>query len=142
MTSPRILLLPGWQNSGPGHWQSLWEAKFGDLRVEQHDWMLPLRGDWISRLEDVVQQHSGPVLLADQHLRLGRLERDALLLGRGERRDFRHRWQRGIGRDGSGGELRRDRHEDVDQFGELLRLALLRRDPAIRSAKDWTRGSS
>ena len=68
MTSPRILLLPGWQNSGPGHWQSLWEAKFGDLRVEQHDWMQPLRGDWISRLEDVVQQHSGPVLLAAHSL--------------------------------------------------------------------------
>ena len=68
MTSPRILLLPGWQNSGPGHWQSLWEAKFGDLRVEQHDWMLPLRGDWISRLEDVVQQQNGPVLLAAHSL--------------------------------------------------------------------------
>ena len=68
MTSPRILLLPGWQNSGPGHWQSLWEDQFGDLRVEQHDWMLPLRGDWISRLEDVVQQQNGPVLLAAHSL--------------------------------------------------------------------------
>ena len=68
MTSPRILLLPGWQNSGPDHWQTRWEALFGDLRVEQHDWMQPLRGDWISRLEDVVQQQSGPVLLAAHSL--------------------------------------------------------------------------
>ncbi len=50
--SPRALLLPGWQNSGPGHWQSLWEAQFGYERVMQHDWMRPLRGDWITRLED------------------------------------------------------------------------------------------
>jgi uncharacterized protein len=48
------LILPGWQNSGPGHWQSLWEAQYGYPRVIQHDWMHPLRGDWITRLEDRV----------------------------------------------------------------------------------------
>ena len=68
MTSARVLLLPGWQNSGPGHWQTLWETRFGDLRVEQHDWMQPLRGDWITRLEEVVQQQDGPVLLAAHSL--------------------------------------------------------------------------
>jgi predicted alpha/beta hydrolase family esterase len=68
MTSARVLLLPGWQNSGPGHWQTLWETQFGDLRVEQHDWMQPLRGDWITRLEEVVQQQPGPVLLAAHSL--------------------------------------------------------------------------
>ena len=52
-----VLLLPGWQNSGAGHWQSLWEAGHGYLRVEQHDWMHPLRGDWITRLEEVVISH-------------------------------------------------------------------------------------
>jgi uncharacterized protein len=50
------LILPGWQNSGPAHWQSLWEAKYGDQRVVQHDWMRPLRGDWITRLEEVLLQ--------------------------------------------------------------------------------------
>ncbi|MBA4060613.1 MAG: alpha/beta hydrolase, partial [Verminephrobacter sp.] len=50
--SPRnTLLLPGWQNSGPDHWQSRWEALHGYHRVEQHDWMRPLRGDWSARLE-------------------------------------------------------------------------------------------
>lgn len=57
VNSPRIFTLPGWQGSGPEHWQSRWEAAFGDERVEQHDWMQPLRGDWITRLEDVVQNH-------------------------------------------------------------------------------------
>ena len=55
MKSPRVLVLPGWQNSGPLHWQSLWEAQYGYERVEQHDWMRPLRGDWIARLEDVLR---------------------------------------------------------------------------------------
>jgi predicted alpha/beta hydrolase family esterase len=46
-SAPRILILPGWQNSGPDHWQSRWERVHGYQRVEQHDWMRPLRGDWI-----------------------------------------------------------------------------------------------
>lgn len=54
MPTPQFLTLPGWQNSGSGHWQTLWEQRFGDGRVEQHDWDAPLRGDWITRLEDVV----------------------------------------------------------------------------------------
>ncbi len=54
MSRPQFLILPGWQNSGPAHWQSLWEAQLPAQRVMQHDWMLPLRGDWITRLEDHV----------------------------------------------------------------------------------------
>jgi uncharacterized protein len=54
---PHILTLPGWQGSGQRHWQSRWETLYGDERVEQHDWHQPLRGDWITRLEDVVQHH-------------------------------------------------------------------------------------
>jgi predicted alpha/beta hydrolase family esterase len=42
-----VLILPGWQNSGPDHWQSRWEALYGYQRVQQHDWMRPLRGDSI-----------------------------------------------------------------------------------------------
>ena len=52
MIPGNVLLLPGWQNSGSDHWQSRWERAHGYARVEQHDWMRPLRGDWISRLED------------------------------------------------------------------------------------------
>lgn len=49
-----VLVLPGWQNSGPAHWQSRWEAVYGDQRVEQSDWMRPLRGDWMMRLEETI----------------------------------------------------------------------------------------
>jgi len=62
MSDASILLLPGWQNSGPDHWQSRWERRHGYLRVEQHDWMRPLRGDWVARLQDVVleREHGRP----------------------------------------------------------------------------------
>lgn len=68
--APVVLTLPGWQNSGPDHWQSLWEQRFGDQRVEQHDWMRPLRGDWIARLDEVLlaQPDGVPVLLAAHSL--------------------------------------------------------------------------
>jgi predicted alpha/beta hydrolase family esterase len=49
-----VLVLPGWQNSGPRHWQSRWEALYGDARVEQSDWMHPLRGDWMMRLDEAI----------------------------------------------------------------------------------------
>ncbi|OIN93617.1 MAG: alpha/beta hydrolase [Comamonadaceae bacterium CG1_02_60_18] len=68
ITAHQVLLLPGWQDSGPGHWQSLWEAQFGYQRVRQHDWLRPLRGDWIARLEDVVQSQHGPLVLAAHSL--------------------------------------------------------------------------
>jgi predicted alpha/beta hydrolase family esterase len=49
-----VLVLPGWQNSGPRHWQSRWEALYGDRRVEQSDWLHPLRGDWMMRLDETI----------------------------------------------------------------------------------------
>jgi predicted alpha/beta hydrolase family esterase len=63
-----FLILPGWQNSGPDHWQSRWEAAYGYSRVEQHDWMTPKRGDWIARLEDVILGCDGPVVLVAHSL--------------------------------------------------------------------------
>lgn len=68
MNSSAVLLLPGWQNSGPGHWQTEWERVHGDQRVQQHEWMRPLRGDWSARLEEVVADAAGPVVLAAHSL--------------------------------------------------------------------------
>ena len=61
-------MLPGWQGSGEGHWQSLWETAHGYQRVQQHDWMHPLRGDWSARLDDVVADAPGPVVLVAHSL--------------------------------------------------------------------------
>ena len=52
MTSLRFLLLPGWQDSGPTHWQSRWQQTRAFHRVQQDDWWWPRRGDWMARLED------------------------------------------------------------------------------------------
>ena len=65
---PPVLLLPGWQNSGPEHWQSHWERLHGYQRVEQHDWMHPRRGDWIARLEEVMLSCPSPAVLAAHSL--------------------------------------------------------------------------
>jgi uncharacterized protein len=67
-TQPRVLLLPGWQDSGPGHWQTLWEARQGWHRVEQADWWWPRRGDWMARLDEVLLEDDRPALLAAHSL--------------------------------------------------------------------------
>lgn len=66
--SPRVLILPGWQNSGPAHWQSRWETLYGDRRVEQHEWMTPRRGDWMARLEEVLLASETPAVLVAHSL--------------------------------------------------------------------------
>ncbi|RZL60890.1 MAG: serine hydrolase family protein [Variovorax sp.] len=68
MPPTRILLLPGWQNSDADHWQSRWERLHGDLRVEQHEWMRPRRGDWSARLEEEVLAAPGTVALVAHSL--------------------------------------------------------------------------
>ena len=50
----RVLLLPGWLDSDPGHWQSRWQRAHGYQRVEQSDWLWPKRGDWMARLDEVM----------------------------------------------------------------------------------------
>ena len=62
--SASVLLLPGWHNSGPDHWQSLWENAHGYTRVAQHNWDFPLRGDWMMQLEEAVLSHPSAVLVA------------------------------------------------------------------------------
>ncbi|MES1977733.1 MAG: alpha/beta fold hydrolase [Pseudomonadota bacterium] len=68
MNPRNVLILPGWHNSGPDHWQSLWENAHGYTRVEQHSWDRPLRGDWISRLEDVLLSCDEPAVLVAHSL--------------------------------------------------------------------------
>ncbi len=63
MTAP-VLLLPGWHNSGPDHWQSRWQLAHGYTRVEQYNWDWPLRGDWMMQLEEAVLANPGAVLVA------------------------------------------------------------------------------
>lgn len=68
MTECRILLLPGWLDSDPTHWQSRWEAAHGCRRVTQSDWVWPRRGDWMARLEEVLLESRTPAVLAAHSL--------------------------------------------------------------------------
>ena len=68
MKPPRILLLPGWQDSGAGHWQTLWEQGQGHQRVQQADWLWPRRGDWMMQLEETLLADERPALLAAHSL--------------------------------------------------------------------------
>ena len=48
---PRVLVIPGWGDSGPEHWQSLWEKAHPDFqRVVQRDWLYPIRREWVETL--------------------------------------------------------------------------------------------
>jgi hypothetical protein len=68
MKPSNVLILPGWENSGPGHWQALWERRHGYVRVDQHDWSHPLRGDWLARLEETVLARDEPCVLVAHSL--------------------------------------------------------------------------
>jgi predicted alpha/beta hydrolase family esterase len=51
----RYFILPGHGNSGPGHWQSLWELESADFqRIEQSDWENPIRDEWVATLEAAI----------------------------------------------------------------------------------------
>jgi predicted alpha/beta hydrolase family esterase len=63
-----VLLLPGWQGSGPDHWQMRWAKVHGYSVVEQNDWQRPRRGDWLARLDEVVIDAPGPVVLVAHSL--------------------------------------------------------------------------
>ena len=68
MTAARVLLLPGWLNSGAAHWQSRWETLHGHIRVEQDDWLWPRRGDWMARLDEVLLAGVAPAVLVAHSL--------------------------------------------------------------------------
>lgn len=62
--TPPVLILPGLWNSGPQHWQTLWENTHPQwIRVEQRDWERPHRDDWVDTLEQAVRACSEPPYL-------------------------------------------------------------------------------
>jgi uncharacterized protein len=66
---PTILIVPGWRDSGPGHWQSLWaESVVGAVRVSQDNWISPTRQAWVGRIAETILAQDGPVVLAAHSL--------------------------------------------------------------------------
>lgn len=58
--STTFLIIPGYGDSGPEHWQSLWQQDDPRFRrVEQRDWWNPVCDEWLAVLEQAVAA-SGP----------------------------------------------------------------------------------
>jgi predicted alpha/beta hydrolase family esterase len=55
-----ILILPGYGDSGPGHWQTLWEEEHGWARVVQDDWEQPDLAAWTRRLDEALARAAAP----------------------------------------------------------------------------------
>lgn len=65
MTEAPVLILPGLYNSGPEHWQTLWErANPGFHRVVQREWARPDRAEWVATLDAATSRYEGAVLVA------------------------------------------------------------------------------
>ena len=64
-----ILIVPGYQNSGPGHWQSLWEGSLRDAkRVEMPNWDFPRKVEWVEALDEAIADCTEPPLLVGHSL--------------------------------------------------------------------------
>jgi uncharacterized protein len=64
-----IIIVPGWRDSGPGHWQSLWAERLPNARrVVQDDWITPTRNAWVGTLEKTVLAAPHPVVIVAHSL--------------------------------------------------------------------------
>ncbi|MGF6603147.1 putative alpha/beta hydrolase family esterase [Paraburkholderia sp. GAS448] len=65
----KVLVLPGYQNSGEGHWQTLWEQSQPTCsRVQMPDWDHPVRDAWCRTLDDAVAAADAPIVFAAHSL--------------------------------------------------------------------------
>jgi predicted alpha/beta hydrolase family esterase len=65
----RFIIVPGWRDSGPGHWQSLWAARLDNaVRVKQDDWITPSRKAWVATLAQTILLQREPVIIVAHSL--------------------------------------------------------------------------
>ena len=87
-----VFIIPGLNNSGPQHWQTLWEEKYGYTRIEQQNWDFPVCKDWITSIDQALSRqkpenvilvcHSlGCCTIAHWALKFQRQIKGALLVG-------------------------------------------------------------
>lgn len=67
--NPICLIVPGLDNSGPDHWQTLWEQRRGDCRrIDLECWSDPDRAVWVDRLDRAIRSSPQPALLVAHSL--------------------------------------------------------------------------
>lgn len=65
----KALNIPGYQNSGAAHWQTIWEKEFPWLeRVQMPNWDVPELNAWKAELEASVQAASEQIVLLGHSL--------------------------------------------------------------------------
>lgn len=79
-----ILLVPGFGNSGPDHWQSRWERNLRTARrIEQASWIAPDEATWSARISAAVASATRPVLLVGHSLGVAAIMHAASRLPKG-----------------------------------------------------------
>lgn len=64
-----VLIVPGWRDSGPEHWQSLWARSLPNARrIVQDDWIHPSRHAWVDALSRQIEDTGGPVVVVAHSL--------------------------------------------------------------------------
>lgn len=67
--NPSVLTVPGLGNSGPTHWQTLWEqSRLDTRRVDLGMWDTPHRNAWVTKLDQAIAQAKAPVILVGHSL--------------------------------------------------------------------------
>ena len=68
-THTQILIVPGWRDSGPGHWQTLWAERYAcTTRVQQDNWLFPTRSAWVNSLSQTIKAQPRPVVVVAHSL--------------------------------------------------------------------------
>lgn len=64
-----VLVLAGLWNSGPAHWQTLWEKEHPEwVRVAHMDWETPKAEEWVADLEAAIAKCKQPPVLVAHSL--------------------------------------------------------------------------
>lgn len=64
-----ILIIPGWSSSGEDHWQTRWEKNLKTARrVEQDDWIKPIKEAWVGRIVAAAANAERPLILVAHSL--------------------------------------------------------------------------
>ncbi len=64
-----VLILPGLSDSGPDHWQTLWEQSNPEFRrVSHYDWHAPELDRWLDSIEKAIRECSIPPIVAAHSL--------------------------------------------------------------------------